>query len=130
MAKKKLILDTNFLMVPGQFMIDVFSEIERLLEEPYELCFIDRSKEELNKLVSYGNEKERFAAKLALVLIIQKNLKSLPSSKEERSVDDSIVKYADRDSIIATQDKLLRERVKAKGAETIGLRQKKYLVVI
>jgi hypothetical protein len=130
MAKKRVIVDTNFMMVPGQFMIDVFSEIERLLEVPYELCFIDKSKEELNNLVSNGNEKERFAAKLALVLIIQKNLKSLPSSKEDKSVDDSIVKYADKDTLIATQDKLLRERVKAKGAKTIGLRQKKYLVVI
>ena len=74
MAKKKIILDTNFLLIPGQFNVDIFTEVERILGEPFELCIVDKSIAELNRLVAVGKEKDRFAAKLALVLVIQKNL--------------------------------------------------------
>jgi len=130
MDKKKVIIDTNFLMIPGTLMVDIFSELERIMEYPYELCYVDRSIEELNKLAVFSKEKERLAAKLAIVLIRQKSLKSLPSSKEDKSVDDTIVRYADKDSYVATQDKALKERVKGKKARAVVLRQKKYLVVI
>jgi rRNA-processing protein FCF1 len=130
MDKKKVILDTNFLMIPGTLMVDVFTELEKIMDCPYELCYVDRSIAELNKLAVFGKEKERFAAKLAVVLIRQKSLKSLPSSKEDKSVDDTIVRYADKDSYVATQDKALKERVGERGARAVVLRQKKYLVVI
>jgi rRNA-processing protein FCF1 len=130
MDKKKVILDTNFLIIPGTLMVDIFTELERIMSVPYELCYIDKTIDELKKLSVFGKEKERFAAKLAIVLIRQKSLKSLPSSKEERSVDDSIVRYANKDSYVATQDKALKERVVEKEAKIVVLRQKKYLVVI
>ncbi len=34
---RKVILDTNFLLIPFKFKIDVFGEIERLVEEPHEI---------------------------------------------------------------------------------------------
>jgi uncharacterized protein len=130
MAKKRVIIDTNFLLIPGQCMVDIFSELEKLMQDQFEMCYVDKSMDELSKIASTGREKDRFAAKLAVVLARQKSLKSLPSSKEDKSVDDTIVKYAGKDIFIATQDKALRERARKKGAEVIGLRQKKYLVVI
>ena len=129
MKKKKVILDTNFLLIPGQFMVDIFTQIKEVLNEPFQLCVIDKSITELNKLAAAGKEKDRFAAKLALVLVRQKNLKTLHSFGTKKSVDDIIVRKADKNTFIATQDKALRNRVKAKGAGIIGLRQKKYLVI-
>lgn len=130
MKKKRVILDTNFLLIPGQFMVDIFTELERLINEPFELCIIDKSIRELNQIVVSGKEKDRFAAKLALALIIQKNLKTLHSFVTKKSVDDIIVSKADNNTYVATQDKALRERLRQKGAKLIGLRQKKYLVMV
>nr|MCK4929559.1 nucleotide-binding protein [Nanoarchaeota archaeon] len=129
MKKKKVILDTNFLLIPGQFKVDIFTEIEKLMSEPFVLCIVDKALAELNKLTVAGKEKDRFAAKLALVLIRQKNLKTLRSFSK-KSVDDIIVKKADNNTFIATQDKALRKRLKLKQAKIIGLRQKKYLIII
>lgn len=129
MKKKKVILDTNFLLIPGQFKVDIFAEIEKLMSEPFVLCIVDKALVELNKLTVTGKEKDRFAAKLALALIRQKNLKTLRSFSK-KSVDDIIVKQADNNTFIATQDKALRKRLKLKQAKIIGLRQKKYLVII
>jgi hypothetical protein len=128
--KKQVILDTNFLLIPGQFKVDIFTEIERILSEPYELCIIDQSLKELNGLAAAGKEKDKFAAKLALVLAIQKNLKTLHSSGSKKSVDDIIVDKADENTYVATQDKALRERLAEKKAKIIGLRQQKYLALM
>ena len=125
--EKKVILDTNFLLIPGQFRVDIFTEIGRIMQEQYVLYIIDKSLKELNNIVITGKQKDRFAAKLALALAIQKNLKTLHSFGSKKSVDDIIVSKADKDTIVATQDKALRERLKEKGAKIIGLRQQKYL---
>ncbi|MBU1199241.1 MAG: hypothetical protein KKF46_04390 [Nanoarchaeota archaeon] len=127
--KKIVIIDTNFLLIPGQFKVDIFTQINDLVMEPHEMCIVDRTIGELNKLTVVGKEKDRFAAKLALVLTIQKNLKTLRSFGSNKSVDDIIVKKSDCNTFIATQDKALRQRVREKGAKIIGLRQKKYLVI-
>jgi rRNA-processing protein FCF1 len=125
--EKKVILDTNFLLIPGQFKVDIFTEIGRIMQEQYVLYIIDKSLKELNNIVITGKQNDRFAAKLALALAIQKNLKTLHSFGSKKSVDDIIVSKADKDTIVATQDKALRERLKEKGAKIIGLRQQKYL---
>ena len=129
MKKKKVILDTNFLLIPGQFKIDIFTQIDMLMNEPFVLCVVDKTITELNKLAATGREKDRFASKLALVFIRQKNLKTLRSFGSRKSVDDIIVKKADSNTFIATQDKALRQRLRQKKAKVIGMRQKKYLVI-
>lgn len=127
--KKKVILDTNFLLIPGQFKVDIFTQIKKIMDHPYELCIVDKTNTELNKLAATGKEKDRFASKLALVMTRQKNLKTLHSFGSKKSVDDIIVKKSDSNTFVATQDKALRGRVRRKGAKIIGLRQKKYLVI-
>ena len=129
MDKKKVIIDTNFLMIPGQFKVDIFSEIERIVDEPHELCVVEKTIAELEKIAQGGHIKDRFAAKLAVVLAAQKGLKRVPSSSRDISADDEIVIASNKETYVATQDAALRGRVKEKGAKVIGLRQKKYLVV-
>jgi len=130
MAKpKRVILDTNFLLIPGQFKVDIFTEIERILEEPHELCVVEKTMPELDKIASTGGVHDKFAAKLAIVLCAQKGLKRVPSSKGDISADDEIVVASNKDTYVATQDVALQKRVREKGAKLIALRQKKYLVV-
>ncbi|MBC8501166.1 MAG: nucleotide-binding protein [DPANN group archaeon] len=132
MFKHEVILDTNFLLIPGQFNVNIFAEIERIMNVPYKLCIIDKSIEELNKISVLGKQKDVNATKLAVALIgsliKQKSLKTITSSPK-LSVDDTIVKKANKKVYIATQDKELKKRVKEKEAKVITLKQKKYLVI-
>ena len=79
---------------------------------------------ELLKL-SEGNSKDSAAAKLGYVLVQQKDLKMLPGSGH---VDDEIVDMVEEHTVVATQDKNLKERVKNKGAAIITMRQRHKLI--
>ena len=131
-TKTKIIIDTNFLMIPGEFGVDIFSEIERILSEPFELCVIDKTVEELEKIIEKnGQKKEGFNAKLGLILIKQKNLKTLSSSSEGYA-DIAIInlaKLSPEKTIVATQDKELRGKLAEIPVRTIQLRQQKHLIL-
>ncbi len=124
---KRIILDTNFLMAVSQFKVDIFSEIERIAEFKYEICIIDKTANELKSIMENGSGNEKTAAKLALSLIRIKGIKKIKT--EEGIVDDLILKIADKDTIVATQDMELKRRLKEKDVPLIFLRQKKYLVL-
>jgi len=112
--------------------VNIFTEIERVMSVPYELCIIDRTIEELNKITVLGKAKDARAAKLAVALIgsliKQKSLKTI-SSSQDKSVDDSIVEKSNKKVYLATQDKELKKRARKKEANIITLKQKKYLAM-
>ena len=124
---KKIILDTNFLLIPIQFHVDIFTEIERICLFEYKLFIIDKTIRELNKIINTQSRKHKEAANVALMLIKKKGIELIKT--EEGKVDDLIVGLLDKDSILATQDALLRKRARAKGASVIFLRSKKYLML-
>ncbi|MFH1590203.1 MAG: PIN domain-containing protein [archaeon] len=132
MFKRKVIIDTNFLLIPAQFNVNVFAEIDRVVLESHNLYIIDKTIEELNKISVLGKTKDAQAAKLGMALLgsylKQKSLKML-ACFPQKSVDDAIVAKSNKKIYIATQDKALKKRVKAKGATVITLKQKKYLVL-
>ena len=47
---KKIILDTNILLIPYTQKVDIFSEFDRILDEPYNLFIIDQTVDELKKI--------------------------------------------------------------------------------
>ncbi len=118
-------------MAPGQFMVNVFSEIEKVMTVPYDLYIIDGTIDELNKLMVLGKQKDKQAAKLGLALLNellkQKSLKMLAGSSYSH-VDDAIVDKCSDTVFVATMDRELKTRCKKKGASIITLKQKKYLV--
>ncbi|HYD02744.1 MAG TPA: hypothetical protein VEC16_00440 [Alphaproteobacteria bacterium] len=124
----RIVLDTNFLMIPSQFKVDIFSEIKRLITEPYELCVFDVSILELEKLAA-SKKTEAMHAKVALKLIKQKNLKRLPNSNNESYADNLILESVTNQDIVCTQDQALRRMLKHKhnGIRFIALKSKKYL---
>ncbi len=119
----KILLDTNFLLIPAQFRVDIFAEIERIMKEPYKLYILKQTIDELNKIIEKQRGKHREAAKLALQLIKQKGLNTIRISSKG-SVDD-IIKNIAKNYIVATQDKELKKSLK----KVITLRAKKYLVI-
>ena len=125
----KILLDTNFLLLPSQFNIDIFEEINRIMLESYQLYVLDKTIEELKKIKKNKKQKQknRRAAKLALQLLKAKKIKIL-KTKEDLPVDDLIIKL--KDYIIATQDIGLKRQLKAKKIKIITLRAKKSLILI
>jgi hypothetical protein len=122
---KKIILDTNFLLIPAQFGVDIFDEISRICNFEYELLVLDKSIDELKKIVRTEKGKNRAAAKLALALVKAKT--GLMKTKSGKGVDDLLVELSRKDCIIATQDRLLKRKLKT---PIIVLRQKRHLQLI
>jgi len=126
---KKILLDTNFLLIPAQFGTDIFAEIKRIADFRYELYIIDKSLDELNKISKEQRGKLKREVKLTIAIIKEKisknDIKIIDTQEEDKSVDDIIVSL--KGYITATQDIELQKRLKEKGAKIISMRQKKYL---
>ena len=125
---RKIILDTNFLMIPWQFRVDIFSEIDRICNFNYKLFIFEKSIDELRNIINKSSGKDKKAAQFALKLISLKNINLIKS--DEKYVDDLILENLGKETIVATQDIMLKKEILKKGASVIILRQKKYLQLI
>jgi rRNA-processing protein FCF1 len=122
---KTVLLDTNFLMIPATLKVDIFSEIERIMDEPHVVAILDRSVGELQAIIEHRRGKERQAARLALQLVTHKGLACL------KTESNKILNRSNSKSfIVATQDSDLKRKLKAKSVPIIVLRQKRYLTII
>ena len=126
---KKVIIDTNFLMVPYKFKVDIFSEFERICDFNYKLYIFEQSINELKVIMEKQSGKNKKAAQFALKLIKLKNIKIIKSG-ENKEVDSLILQSVNKNTIIATQDKKLKKELLKKGSAVIILRQKKYLQLL
>ena len=130
MKMKKILLDTNFLMICFQFRVDIFTELDRVCNFDFKLFVLDKTIEELEKIVGEQKGKNKEAAKIALKLIAIKKI-NIIKTKSNIKTDDVIRDVAAKDNyIVATQDKDLKRRLINQGASVIVLRQKKVLAII
>lgn len=119
-----VIADTNFLMVPGLFGIDVFSELDRVLDRKYKLIVPGPVIEELNQLAK-GTSGERSAARIALALVQRGQV-----IKTDAPADDAILELAKgKDRAVGTNDIRLRRELRIRDVPVIYLRQKSHLAV-
>ena len=73
----KVIFDTNFLLIPCLFKVDIFAEADKLILEKYSSCIVEQSIRELKKIMTSGNGREKRAALFALSIIKKKKLEIL-----------------------------------------------------
>lgn len=120
----KALLDTNFLMIPGEFRVDILSD---LLNLGYtEIFTLDLVVTELSKL-AVGSAKKARSARIGLEFIRKGQIVVLKA--EEGYADDEIVRLAKTKKYVAcTQDKGLINRLKRERLRYVTLRHKKYLV--
>tara|TARA_Y100000310_G_scaffold22495_1_gene21593 strand:+ start:883 stop:1284 length:402 start_codon:yes stop_codon:yes gene_type:complete len=129
---KTIILDTNFLLIPAQFKVDIFEEMKRIMTTPYKLRIMAKTIDELNNIINNKSErkqtaKDKTAAKIALQLIVKYKIVKILSSKD-LNVDNLILNTATKTShIVATQDINLKRKLKEKRIPLIILRKKQYL---
>lgn len=109
----KVILDTDFIINCLKYKIDVLAELSRIMDQPYEVCILDQTISEL---------KGKPLEKLALAFI--KSLKVI-ETKKDKPVDELV--FEQKDIIVATQDKELKEKLKKAKIPIIFIRQKSYL---
>lgn len=122
-----MVLDTNFLLLPRQFGVDIVKQMEELLEVPHELVVPTGVMNELRKLAK-GKGKEGAAARFALKLIRKCGMKKVRSSGD---VDGWISEYASKEgAIVATNDSGLRHRLKNAGVKMVVLRSRARLGVV
>ncbi len=121
---KRVLLDTNFFLVPFQLGVNIMSELDRVMEGPYQLMTISPVVEELERLANSGKGDDRNAARLAMHLA--RNIDSEPA---EGKGDEAILAYAKNrdDVVVATNDSALRRRLRKAKLKTIFVRNRSIL---
>jgi rRNA-processing protein FCF1 len=119
--KREVIIDTNGLMIPGQFGIDIFMELKRLGFDSY---VVPRaSVRELEKISTHGRGRDRTAAKIAISLMERCTI-----VEKEGFADDVIMDLAaSTEDAVLTNDIKLKKRLCSKGVTIVQLREKTHL---
>ncbi len=131
-ARKKalsVIVDSNALFVPLQFKIDIFAELERLLNRNFELVLLSSVKRELEILSEKNSPKTRRNASFALSLAEKGRYVKVPDKPNE-TTDDTIVRTAQKwNSPVFTNDKALKKRLRNINVPVIYVREKSRLEI-
>ncbi len=121
-------LDSNFLMIPASFKIDIFREIENLLCAKVIFATVPPVIDEL-KRISKKPTKLGKKAKLALNFASKCTILNSYSEKNpEGSVDDFIVSFTrEKKVIVATTDINLKKKLRRISVPVIYLRGRKQI---
>jgi len=123
-----VILDTNFLTVPAQFGIDIFSETERVLDRGIEFIILESVVDEIKAKLERAGKTESRMFKVAIDLVERCRVVELNQSMNDLSVDDQLLEYAvSVGGVLATNDRELRDRATERRIPILMLRGKKHL---
>ncbi len=123
MSRLDVLLDTNALLIPFQFGLDVYEKIKELVPKA-RIITLSSCVEELKK-----KKPRRWESIVALGM--QKGLKIIESLLKAETVDDEILKYAVKHKcLVLTLDKELKKKLLNASLRVIIMRQKRYLRVI
>ena len=94
-----VILDTNFIAIPAEFGIDIFSEAELLLERHLEFILLQSVVQEIEVKADETN------FRVAKALFDRCSIEEVNPSLNRLSVDDQLLEYTiSIDGILATND--------------------------
>ncbi len=121
-------MDSNFLMIPYQFNLDVFQEIEYLLQKKVDFVVPSAVKSELTGISARGGEG---AAEASLALQLASRCRVVEVALDPgESVDDAIVKASQKlGAVVATTDIELRKRLRNVKVPVVYMREKSKLEV-
>lgn len=118
---KKIILDTNFLLIPYCNKIDIFDAIAGLVHSGYRFVMPSTVINELKRLAK-NRGKEGLGAKLALK-IIEARKKDIEIIETSIWPDEWITEFAEKEhAIVCTNDTKLRQTIKKCGLSVICLK--------
>jgi len=123
----KVILDSNFLFIPAQFKIDIFTQLLTLLNQRFEPILLSATHQELQTMAEKGSPSRRKKALLALKLAEKCRLINVEKGAEETNDDVILRVAAEWKSPVATNDRELRRKLRAQNIPVIFLRGKNRL---
>lgn len=122
----KVLIDTNFFLIPGKFGVDFVKELERFGKP--ELYTLDLVLKEL-RMLAEGKGKDARNAKLGIELIQRKNIGILEAAGNH--ADEEMERIAAEGGfVVCTQDRELQKRLRNEDIEVIILRQGRVLAKI
>lgn len=126
-----IVIDTNFLTVPAQFGIDIFSETERIIDRRLDFVTLTTAVAELDtKLAEASTIPEKRKFSIARELVSRCKVIDIDNTLAELSVDDQLLEYTvSVKGVLATNDKDLRNRAKKRGVPVLLMRGKKRIVL-
>lgn len=117
--EKKVLLDTNALLMPFQFRINLDGELNRILGD-CKILVLTSVLKELMELAERGEQHAKAA------LSLSRKFRVLESSGP---VDEALLNMAkDIGAVVVTNDIQLRRRLKSNGIRVLFLREKTHLV--
>lgn len=125
----KVILDSNALFIPFKFKIDIFEEVERLLNRNAVFVLLVPVKRELELLVAKKSYKIRREA--AYVLKLAEKCKTFSVDNDENLPTDEVIAKTAKawNSPVFTNDKQLRKKLRDISVPVIYVRQKSRLEI-
>ena len=125
----KVILDSNALFVPLKFKLDIFVEVQHLLNRNVDFVLLSPVKRELELLAAKDSLKIRREAVYALKFAEKCNYVAVDED-EKLSTDDVIAKVAKAwNSPVFTNDRQLRRKLRDISVPVIYVRQKSRLEI-
>jgi rRNA-processing protein FCF1 len=126
----KIIMDSNALFTPLELKIDVFEELQSLLNRNIEYVVIHPVKIELELLANKEPAKLRRQANFALRLVVEKCKIVQVDFSDKITTDEAIVKIAKKwNTPVFTNDRQLRKRLRDISLPVIYVRQKSRLEI-
>jgi len=123
----KVLLDTNALLMPAQFGIDLYDGLIALLGD-FESITLEEVVGELSGLAR-GHGRDAAAARVGLELARRSRI--VPSGSSAESVDDRLIEYARREGcIVVTNDRRLRNDLLREGIGVVSMRKERTLELI
>jgi len=128
MKKWLVIPDTNFLLVPGQFGVNIVGELQRILDVNFEIAIPNVVVDELEVIEGKVRGKDLMAVKMAKKLA-KKFIVIEMGKFGEKPIDQQILEFASKTSnvIVCTNDRALKKKLRENGIPVVYLRQKKIL---
>jgi rRNA-processing protein FCF1 len=125
----QVILDSNFLFIPSQFQIDIFEELLNLLNQQFDPVLLSVTLKEILTMAKKGSPKMRKQASLAQKLAQKCRIVQVKQGMEETH-DDVVVRIAQEWKCpVATNDRMLRKRLRRNGISVIFSREKTRLAL-
>lgn len=131
MVRKRptVLFDTNFLLIPSRFGVDIFEESERALNLKPDFVVIKGVLDEIQLLKEEAQPSFRKQLELAEKLAERCTIIDY-EWREDEEVDDTIVRVSTSNGyIVGTTDAELRKRLHDQGVKVLFLRQKSFIML-